>query len=337
MREVSVVSTKGGVGKTTVAANLGGLLADAGLRVLLLDLDSQPTLSSYYALSHVAIAGAYELIALNQTDPAQIISTTTVVGLDLILSNDDQGRLSTLLLHVPDGRLRLRNLLDSFRPNYDLLLIETQGARSVLLEMAILASDLALSPITPEMLAARELRRGTLKLLSELEPSRHLGIPPAHHRSAIPTGRPSYDPVDLLKLNLYGYFQRIRSSRRLEAECQRNIEVMWLLGRLASDFKTIADFRRDNSAAFTATCRAFVRFCRNAGLIAGELVAIAGSKFQALASSRKHMTPKKLKHQEAVLDQRIARYLAQLNEADRNEGGESINRSAVQMTLGSCR
>ena len=147
------------------------------------------------------------------------------------------------------------------------------------------------------------------------------------------TGRPSYDPADLLKLYLYGYFQRIRSSRRLEAECQRNVEVMWLLGRLAPDFKTIADFRRDNSAAFTATCRAFVRFCRNAGLIAGELVAIDGSKFQAVASSRKHMTPKKLKHQEAVLDKRIARYLAQLDEADRNEGGESINRSAVQTAL----
>lgn len=178
MRVVSVVSTKGGVGKTTVAANLGGLLADACLRVLLLDLDSQPTLSSYYALNYEAIAGAYELIALNQTDPAQIISTTEVVGLDLILSNDDLGRLNTLLLHAPDGRLRLRNLLGHFRSRYDLLLIDTQGARSVLLEMAILASDLTLSPITPEMLAARELRRGTLKLLSELEPFRHLGFTP---------------------------------------------------------------------------------------------------------------------------------------------------------------
>lgn len=178
MRVVSVVSTKGGVGKTTVAANLGGLLADAGLRVLLLDLDSQPTLSSYYALSQKADAGAYEFIALNLAMPAQIISRTVIAGLDLIVSNDDQGRLSTLLLHAPDGRLRLRNLLDNFRARYDLLLIDTQGARSVLLEMAILASDLALSPITPEMLAARELQRGTLKLLSELEPFRHLGIPP---------------------------------------------------------------------------------------------------------------------------------------------------------------
>lgn len=178
MRVVSVVSTKGGVGKTTVTANLGGLLADAGLRVLLLDLDSQPTLSSYYALSQKAVAGAYELIALNLTAPAQVVSKTVIAGLDLIISNDDQGRLSTLLLHAPDGRLRLRNLLDNFRPSYDLLLIDTQGARSVLLEMAILASDLALSPITPEMLAARELRRGTLRLFSELDPFRHLGITP---------------------------------------------------------------------------------------------------------------------------------------------------------------
>jgi len=177
MRVISVVSTKGGVGKTTVAANLGGLLADAGLRVLLLDLDSQPTLSSYYALSQRADAGAYEFIALSLTTPAQVVSKTVITGLDLILSNDDQGRLTTLLLHAPDGRLRLRNLLDNFRPSYELLLIDTQGARSVLLEMAILASDLALSPVTPEMLAARELQRGTLKLLSELEPFRHMGIP----------------------------------------------------------------------------------------------------------------------------------------------------------------
>ena len=93
------------------------------------------------------------------------------------------------------------------------------------------------------------------------------------------TGRPGYDPADLLKLYLYGYFQRIRSSRRLEAECQRNVEVMWLLGRLAPDFKTIADFRKDNSAAFQATCRTFVQFCRQVGLISGQLVAIDGSKF----------------------------------------------------------
>ena len=151
MQVVSIISTKGGVGKTTTAANLGGLAADAGLRVLLLDLDVQPTLSSYYELAHRAPGGIYEL-------------------------------LNTLLLHAPDGRLRLRHLLPALAPLYDLVLIDTQGARSVLLEMAVLASDLALSPVTPEILAARELRRGTMQLLEDIAPYRHLGIepPPLH-------------------------------------------------------------------------------------------------------------------------------------------------------------
>ncbi len=109
------------------------------------------------------------------------------------------------------------------------------------------------------------------------------------------TGRPGFDPADLLKPYLYGYFQRIRSSRRLEAECQRNVEVMWLLGRLSPDFKTIADFRKDNSAAFQATFRTFVQFCRQVALISGQLVAIDGSKFQAVASQRKHLSLAKLK------------------------------------------
>ena len=147
------------------------------------------------------------------------------------------------------------------------------------------------------------------------------------------TGCPSYDPADQLKLYLYGYFQRIRSSRRLEAECQRNIEVMWLINRLKPDFKTIADFRKNNKLAFVATCRAFVRFCRTAGLIAGELVAIDGSKFQAVASSRRHMNLKQLKHQEEKLDKRIAQYLAELDEADKAETTEAIDRSAIKTAL----
>lgn len=147
------------------------------------------------------------------------------------------------------------------------------------------------------------------------------------------TGRPSYDPADQLKLYLYGYFQRIRSSRRLEVECQRNIEVMWLINRLKPDFKTIADFRKNNKPAFVATCRAFVQFCRTAGLIAGELVAIDGSKFQAVASSRRHMSLKRLKHQEQKLDKRIAQYLAELDEADKTEADEVVDRSAVKTAL----
>lgn len=178
MQVVSIISTKGGVGKTTTAANLGGIAADAGLRVLLLDLDVQPTLSSYFELQSRAPGGIYELLAFNEQERTRLISHTVIEGLDLILSNDDKGQLNTLLLHAPDGRLRLRNLLPIFRPHYDLLLIDTQGARSVLLEMAVLASDLTLSPVTPEILAAREFRRGTLQLMQDIAPYRRLGIDP---------------------------------------------------------------------------------------------------------------------------------------------------------------
>lgn len=176
MDVLSLISTKGGAGKTTVAANLGGVLADAGLRVLLLDLDSQPTLSSYYALCDVTEAGSYELIAQRLTAPERIVSTTVIQRLDLIISNDRAGHISTLLLHAADGRLRLRNLLHAFEDHYDVLIIDTQGARSVVVEMVILASDCALCPVPPEMLAARELRRGTLGLFEELEPYRYLGV-----------------------------------------------------------------------------------------------------------------------------------------------------------------
>lgn len=182
MKVISVISTKGGVGKTTTAANLGGLVADAGLRVLLIDLDVQPTLSSYFELTHRARGGIYELLAFNEQRPEQLISRTVIEGLDLILSNDDRGELNTLLLHAPDGRLRLRHLLPTLAPLYDLVLIDTQGARSVMLEMALLASNMALSPVTPEILAARELRRGTLQLKEDIAPYRHLGIePPVLH------------------------------------------------------------------------------------------------------------------------------------------------------------
>jgi chromosome partitioning related protein ParA len=176
MQVISIISTKGGVGKTTIAANLGGFVADAGLRVLLLDLDMQPTLSSYYELSHRAPCGIYELLANNERDLTQLVSHTRLNHLDVVLSNDAHHQLNTRMLHAPDGRLRLRHLLSAFRPHYDLLLIDTQGARSVLLEMAILASDLAVSPVTPEILAARELQRGTLRLLEDIAPYRHLGL-----------------------------------------------------------------------------------------------------------------------------------------------------------------
>jgi chromosome partitioning related protein ParA len=178
MQVLSVISTKGGVGKTTTVANLGGFLADAGLRVLLVDLDVQPTLSSYFTLVKRAAGGIYEFLAFNESRPERLISHTAITNLDLILSNDERGELHSLLLHAPDGRLRLRHLRQLFASDYDLMLLDTQGARSVLLEMAVLASDLALAPVTPEILAARELRRGTVQLIQDVAPFRHWGIEP---------------------------------------------------------------------------------------------------------------------------------------------------------------
>lgn len=137
------------------------------------------------------------------------------------------------------------------------------------------------------------------------------------------TGRPPYDPADLLKLYLYGYLNQIRSSRKLERESHRNIEVLWLLKRLTPDFKTIANFRRENGAAFSAACRAFVGFCRGERLIRGELVAIDGSKFLAVASKRRVVSRKKLERQIAALDADIARYLAELEAADATESGDT--------------
>ena len=136
------------------------------------------------------------------------------------------------------------------------------------------------------------------------------------------TGRPPYDPADLLKLYLYGYLNQIRSSGKLERESHRNIEVLWLLKRLAPDFKTLANFRRENGAAFSAACRAFVSFCRGERLIRGELVALDGSKFLAVASKRCVISRKKLERQIAALDADIARYLAELEAADASESSD---------------
>lgn len=146
-------------------------------------------------------------------------------------------------------------------------------------------------------------------------------------------GRPAYDPADLLKLYLYGYLNRIRSSRRLERECARNVEVMWLLGRLAPDFKTVADFRRRNGEAFVRVCRAFVAFCRKANLLGAELVAIDGSKFKAVSAKKRVVTTRVLEEEGRRLDARIAQYLKGLDEADREEREEPIDREAVAAAL----
>jgi transposase len=136
------------------------------------------------------------------------------------------------------------------------------------------------------------------------------------------TGRPPYDPGDLLKLYVYGYLNQVRSSRRLEREAQRNVEVMWLINRLAPAFKTIADFRKDHAKGIVGVCQAFIRFCRQQALFGGELVAIDGTKIEAVASRKQVITPQRIAKQTAAIERKIAEYLATMDEADREEPAE---------------
>ena len=132
------------------------------------------------------------------------------------------------------------------------------------------------------------------------------------------TGRPSYHPATMLKIYIYGYLNRIQSSRRLERETQRNVELIWLTGKLSPDFKTIADFRKDNGKAIRRVCREFVLLCRNMDLFTDALVAIDGSKFKAVNGRDRNFTKHKLKARMQQLEESIARYLADLDRADRD-------------------
>jgi transposase len=137
-------------------------------------------------------------------------------------------------------------------------------------------------------------------------------------------GRPGYHPSIHLKLYIYGYLYRVQSSRRLERECHRNLEVMWLLGRLAPDHKTIADFRKDNGAAIKKVCGQFVELCRSLGLLSKASVAIDGSKFKGVNNRDKNFTQAKVEKRRTQLEESVARYLAQLDTADRQDPSDSI-------------
>ena len=140
-------------------------------------------------------------------------------------------------------------------------------------------------------------------------------------------GRPGYHPATLLKIYIYGYLNRVPSSRRLERECQRNIELFWLTGQLAPDFKTIADFRKDNGKAIREVCRAFVALCRELDLLSAASVAIDGSKFKAVNARDKNFTEAKMKRRLERIDESITRYLAQLETADRR--GDAVPEAKV--------
>ena len=147
------------------------------------------------------------------------------------------------------------------------------------------------------------------------------------------TGRPPYAPGDLLKLYIYGYMNQMRSSRRLEREAARNLEAMWLINRVRPSFKTIADFRKDHADAIVRTCRAFVLFCRGQSLMAGEAVAIDGTKVAAVASFKKVITPRKLAERLAAVERKIKAHLAAMDEADRREEAEPADRVDVAKAL----
>jgi transposase len=144
------------------------------------------------------------------------------------------------------------------------------------------------------------------------------GVEPAE------TGRPSYHPSALLKLYVYGYLNRVQSSRRLEREAGRNVEVMWLLGRLIPDHKTVADFRKDNGRAIRKVCARFVELCREMGLLAKASVAIDGSKFKAVNNRDRNFTRAKVERRRMQLEESVARYLSQLDTADRQEPSEVL-------------
>ena len=132
------------------------------------------------------------------------------------------------------------------------------------------------------------------------------------------TGRPAYHPSVLLKLYIYGYLNRVQSSRRLEREAGRNVEVMWLMGRLAPDHKTIADFRKDNGRAIRQVCARFVALCRTLGLFAEAGVAIDGSKFKAVNNRDRNFTRAKMKRRMDQIEESVSRYLHQLDSAGRH-------------------
>ncbi len=145
------------------------------------------------------------------------------------------------------------------------------------------------------------------------------------------TGRPSYHPAVLLRLYIYGYLNCVQSSRRLEREAGRNVELMWLLGRLVPDHKTIADFRKENGAAIRKVCARFVALCRSMGLLRGTSVAVDGSKFKAVNNRDKNFTQAKMARRMAQIEESIARYLHQLDSADRQEPSEAVLTKATRL------
>jgi chromosome partitioning related protein ParA len=220
------ISTKGGVGKTTLCANLGGLFADFGLRVLLIDADVQPSLSKYYELAHEAPHGLVEMVEHGAVE-TDCISRTTLPNLDLVRSNDGQARLQHWLHVRPDRRTRLRDALRAplVEERYDFVFVDTQGAVGTLQTAAAFAADTLISPLPPDTPSAREFRSGTLALLGRIEED-----------DAEPTARLA--PIKALICRL----DRSRDARLILADLRAGFE--------SSDRVTILDTVVPNAVAY---------------------------------------------------------------------------------------
>ncbi|PJG81926.1 ParA family protein [Caviibacterium pharyngocola] len=176
---LTIASTKGGSSKSTNAANIGGFCAEHDLKTLLIDTDTQPTLSSYYALSYSAPGGIYQLLLDKNTNPETIISKTVIPNLDLIQSNDPSNNISQMLRNAPDGALRFSSMLKQIK-GYDVIIVDTRGTRDITVDMSVLAADILFCPILPHILSAKEFIRGTIGMYQDLSTFSDFGfkLPP---------------------------------------------------------------------------------------------------------------------------------------------------------------
>lgn len=204
---VSVISTKGGVTKSTNVANIGAFCADHGIKTLMIDTDTQPTLSSYYHVAHQSPYGLYELFNRPDLSLEQIITNTEIDNLDVIQSNDPLDRLTTELNTLPDGILKFRELIKKIQ-DYDLIIIDTRGTRGITVDMTVLASNLVISPIKPELVSAREFVRGTINLYDSLNIFTSYGITLPPLKAVINYLDHTRDAKEIVN-NLYDIFSKL--------------------------------------------------------------------------------------------------------------------------------
>ena len=190
LKVLSVYSTKGGVGKTSLCANLGGIAADWGWKVLLIDTDPQPSLSHYFPITRISKFGITRIFSHAKLDDS--ISKTAIPGLDIVVSDDPENTFEQQLPGLLDGRYRLRYALDNLT-GYDFVIVDTQGASGKILESAILACDILLSPIVPDILSAREFFRGTVGVWKKLSESSNTPYCPHSVNGVIYRTRPTVD------------------------------------------------------------------------------------------------------------------------------------------------